>query len=172
MLAKISFLVCCAFLANGAWVTKGGSANYQDPPSLPLYYFGRSSYYFQSFSTATQEQGVLFCKNLNMGLVSIESKQENDFLFETVGSLVDYEISTFWTSGLKNGATWYWVTTGKAFTYTNWAGDTPSNDTGNSLAVIQDSTKMTMEWSETNSSEAYFVICEGEGAGNSTFSAN
>ncbi|XP_023014824.1 C-type lectin mosGCTL-7 [Leptinotarsa decemlineata] len=159
MLAKIILLGCCTFLANGALVK---IEEFGGEPELPLYYFGESAYYFQTFSKATQEQGLLFCKNLDMGLVSIESKQENDFLFNTIGSLVDYTTSDFWTSGLRSGDIWYWETTGKPFSFTRWSKNEPS-DNGTCLEVTQDSSDISMSWNRADCTKNNYIICEGDG---------
>ncbi|KAG5875017.1 hypothetical protein JTB14_033032 [Gonioctena quinquepunctata] len=129
-------------------------------PSLPLYYYGGNAYYFQTFSTATRGEANLFCTNLNMSLVRIESKLENDFLFKTIESLVDYETADFWTGGLKNGNIWYWESTGKAFSFTHWSSAIHSSS-GTCLEVIHSSDNNTMFWSPNDCSLKNYVICEG-----------
>ncbi|CAG9825428.1 unnamed protein product [Phaedon cochleariae] len=161
MVFKIALLCFYIFhVGSGYAVPEAESGNDLAAPELPLYYFDSSAYYFQKFFRATQQQGELFCKNLNMELVDVQSKRENDYLFDTIASLVDYVNTDFWTSGVQSGDIWYWTSTGQPFSYTNWGS---SKGSGNCLNISYDSSVNSMSWDKSDCTETKYVICEGEG---------
>ncbi|KAG5868828.1 hypothetical protein JTB14_005782 [Gonioctena quinquepunctata] len=51
---------------------------------LPLHKFGNKSYYLGNIFRATYLQAAQFCHDVHMDLVSVESKEENTFLYELI----------------------------------------------------------------------------------------
>jgi hypothetical protein len=70
-----------------------------------------------------------FCRNKQMSLVSVESKEEQIQLSQLLKSkLTEYDYG-FWTSGSLDGTTgnWTWASNGQPFTFTNWRKGQPDN---------------------------------------------
>lgn len=78
----------------------------------------------------TWSQAYKLCDELGGHLVTLSSKEENDFVLNLAkDNAVNKAI---WIGGSDNGSegAWYWIT-GEAFSYTNWAEIEPNNDQGN-----------------------------------------
>ena len=70
-----------------------------------------------------------FCRNEQMSLVSVESKEEQIHLSQLLrGKFTEYDYG-FWTSGSLDGTTgnWTWTSTEQPFTFTNWRKGQPDN---------------------------------------------
>jgi len=70
-----------------------------------------------------------FCRNKQMSLVSVESKEEQIKLSQLLRSkFTEYDYG-FWTSGSLDGTTgnWTWASTEQPFTFTNWRKGQPDN---------------------------------------------
>ncbi|XP_072389591.1 LOW QUALITY PROTEIN: uncharacterized protein, partial [Diabrotica undecimpunctata] len=82
---------------------------------------------------------TLHCKSFNMDLVSIESKEENDFLFQSMKSVLgkSERWTRLWTSGTSLPYNkWVWMATGNPVVYTNWYPGEPNNQTHQEFAAV------------------------------------
>ena len=70
-----------------------------------------------------------FCRQHQMSLVSIETQEEQNRLFQLLkNSEKEYDFG-FWTSGSLNDSTgtWTWASSGQPLTFTNWRKGQPDN---------------------------------------------
>ncbi|XP_050514837.1 macrophage mannose receptor 1-like [Diabrotica virgifera virgifera] len=81
---------------------------------------GNKNYYFSYKFKANYFHADQICRDMNMTLVTIPSKEVNDFLYTTVLS-ANGEIN-FWTSGtnLVDKVSWMWMSNAQPITYSNW----------------------------------------------------
>ena len=101
-----------------------------------------------------------YCETYQMQLVSIETKEEDQAILKK-WPIKDASQEQYWTSGSDFGheGLWVWTSTGKSFTYTNWAQDEPNNGGG-------DQNYLTMgygsdpKWDDERETRAYPSICE------------
>ncbi len=95
---------------------------------------------FENHTYALFEQEIgwkdakAYCEKLGGHLVTITSKEENDFLVETFLKNYDDGVSIGF-SDEKTEGTWAWVTGEKA-TYTNWSEREPNNQLNEDFALI------------------------------------
>ncbi|XP_072397493.1 macrophage mannose receptor 1-like isoform X2 [Diabrotica undecimpunctata] len=87
---------------------------------VPLTKFDNKSYYFSYKFKANFFHADQICKNINMRLVTIPSKEVNNYLYTTTSS-ANSEIN-FWTSGtnLVDKVSWMWMSSAQPITYANW----------------------------------------------------
>ncbi|KAI0210852.1 hypothetical protein LSAT2_004370 [Lamellibrachia satsuma] len=92
-----------------------------------------------------------YCQNLGDGvdLVSIESQQENNFLYTVTKGLLPGPCHT---SGQKKSGVWQWTATGQPFNYTAWP---DYDDYYGDFCYIHGA----KEWTGRYDIEGYF-ICE------------
>ncbi|XP_028128019.1 macrophage mannose receptor 1-like [Diabrotica virgifera virgifera] len=131
MTTKVSviLLLCLAILKQNA--AEGRKAKTDD-----LIFFANSEYHIDDTSLRTWEDARKLCQSLDMDLVSIETPEENNFLFESLkkryGDGAEY---SFWTAGVKEGNGWTWTNTGHPIKYFNWAPGQPE-DAGARIEMI------------------------------------
>ncbi|CAG9858078.1 unnamed protein product [Phyllotreta striolata] len=114
----------------------------QKSPALPLVHNGVKSYYIGNIFKAEFLQAQQFCKFHGMELLSIESKEENDFLNKKIVDAGNRN-ERLWTSGTRVPETdhWMWLSTGKSISYFNWNIHQPDNDKQNEkcMEIVQES---------------------------------
>ncbi|KAI9556556.1 hypothetical protein GHT06_016346 [Daphnia sinensis] len=71
-----------------------------------------------------------FCKSRNMTLVSLETKQEDELIYNHVKTIPEMSNARYWTSGkysVDENRFWEWASTEpfQPFTYTNWGPEEP-----------------------------------------------
>ncbi|CAG9840997.1 unnamed protein product [Diabrotica balteata] len=92
-------------------------------PQLKFERNGDTLYYFGYTSKGTWLQALQHCKSLGMDLVSIESQEENDFLYERMKENLgkwggNYR---FWSSGIRmDTGDFIWMRTGHPVDFINW----------------------------------------------------
>ncbi|KAG5861067.1 Lithostathine-2, partial [Gonioctena quinquepunctata] len=126
-------------------------------PTMPLQYYGGKSYYFEVNLRGTRDTGVLFCRNLNMELVSIMDEDESAFVDQTIKSLIGASTGSFWTSGTIYGV-WYWMPSLTPITYTNWGTNEPSTFTSRDcLSLVNRSPSY---WAASSCNGELYLICK------------
>ncbi|XP_031632895.1 C-type lectin 37Da-like [Contarinia nasturtii] len=91
-------------------------------------YKTNKKYHLMILKTVNWFTAYSHCRSLDMSLVSITSKEENNRIIQQIED-EGRENSDFWTSGTKlsDNVTCEWMSTGKRFTFTNWIPGEPSD---------------------------------------------
>ncbi|XP_028135621.1 C-type lectin domain family 10 member A-like [Diabrotica virgifera virgifera] len=130
-------------------------------PSIPVERNGNTLYYFGYTYTGSWLGAMEHCKSLNMDLASIESQEENDFLYNRMkpflGGGVEY---WFWTSGttLSSGR-WIWMRTGRPIGWANWGEGYVG--LGRCLEVRYNYASG-LKWHDTLQNEGRHALCEAK----------
>ncbi|XP_031632010.1 C-type lectin 37Da-like [Contarinia nasturtii] len=95
-------------------------------------------YHFFTLSKANWYKSFIHCRSLEMNLVSISSKAEQDRIVQQIRD-EGHEESKLWTSGTKlsDNITWEWMGNGKRVTFTNWASGQPGSSGNTDEKCIQ-----------------------------------
>ncbi|CAG9855092.1 unnamed protein product [Phyllotreta striolata] len=166
------FLVCFLVFAQNANATPvGGYVPINDkemifsysPSTMELQRYQDSLYYFQTIFKGTFFQAMQFCKFHGMELVSIESKDENDFLHEALSKFLTAGDYLFWSSGIKvePDNRWEWMGTGKPISYFNWLAGQPGNTaTERYLELRHLNANREIVYNDQVVTQANYAICE------------
>ncbi|CAG9834905.1 unnamed protein product [Diabrotica balteata] len=124
--------------------------------------FNSSLYLVNETFRGTWLQAMLYCKLLDMDLVSIESKEENDFLYKTLYRYINTQQTWYWTSGTTLPYDkWVWMATGSPVIYTHWFTNRPDNSGGNKNALeVQLYPGKGLYWTNSNQNDTKRAICE------------
>ncbi|CAG9835244.1 unnamed protein product [Diabrotica balteata] len=135
-------------------------------PSIPnLITFGNSVYYIGHTFQGCWLEAMLHCKSLNMDLVSIETREENDFLYhkmkEYFGNGPEY---WFWTSGTKLQNRWVWMGKGRPVNYYNWYPRQPDNAGNKENCIeVRYNWQAGIRWNDRNEHDSgLHALCEAE----------
>uniref|UniRef100_A0A6P7H0S0 Macrophage mannose receptor 1-like n=1 Tax=Diabrotica virgifera virgifera TaxID=50390 RepID=A0A6P7H0S0_DIAVI len=110
-------------------------------------------------------QAMFHCKSLDMDLLSIESKEENDFLSRKLKELLQGREYNFYTSGTRLPYNkWIWMSTGRPVTFTNWKPNEPNNymDNDETCIEVQYRYETGLRWNDENRETSDNVICEAK----------
>ncbi|XP_023022206.2 C-type lectin mosGCTL-7 [Leptinotarsa decemlineata] len=131
-------------------------------PSFKLHQFGNKLYYFGAIYKGDYNQAMQFCNFHDMHMVSIETKEENDFLWTSLKSFLAWGEFRFWTSGTTTKEhLWFWMSTGKPVTWANWFPNQPDNTVNeNCIEAVYLNTNGALLWNDDVCSKSNFVICE------------
>ena len=125
--------------------------NYDAAPDAKSEFRGNTyEFYTQKLSW---DHAYKFCEKKGGHLVTINSKEENDFVVELTKDSND----SLWMGGrTQDHKVWYWIT-GEPFDYQNWSEGEPNNYGGN-----QDVIKLyrSGKWDDDGSSYLHGFICE------------
>jgi len=109
-----------------------------------------------------------FCTSKSMRLVSIETKEENDWLTNEVvshGYPANSQLeNSFWTSGSDAAVEgrWIWTATGQPLNYTNWYPYQPDNSLNEDYIAFNDYSNG--KWNDRNGTNTIYsysyTICE------------
>ncbi|XP_072398718.1 perlucin-like [Diabrotica undecimpunctata] len=173
-MTKQIVVVLIAILFNGV-MNSAESVNYvltkdtgiaqSVAPALILERDGNTLYYFGYTFKGNWFQAMEHCKSLNMDLVSIESKPENDFLYNRMkdffGGGAEY---WFWTSGTTlPDAKWVWMRTGRPIVYANWFPNQPDNAGNNEKCMeVRYNYKNGLQWNDNNQNANLHALCEAK----------
>ena len=84
--------------------------------------YSNSQCYKPLHGTYTWNEAQTHCRNYGGHLASIQSYQENDFIYKLMGGVAT------WIGGYKH-LTWFWIwDDGVKWSYTNWNAREPSGD--------------------------------------------
>lgn len=134
--------------------------------SMPLLKLGEKRYYLGIFFKANYFRATQYCRFHGMHLASITSQEENDRLEKYIK---DFGMGNehFWTSGtdLADEGKFFWMSTGKPITFTNWNAGEPNNfqyDNGeeeNCLELWNRDGKG-LKWNDSPCSFETYFVCE------------
>ncbi|XP_050514169.1 macrophage mannose receptor 1-like [Diabrotica virgifera virgifera] len=126
---------------------------------VPFIKFGSKNYYFSYRFKANFFQADQICKDINMILVAIPSKEVNDFLNTTI-SAANSKIN-FWTSGsnLVDKMSWMWMSNAQPITYSNWNHGQPSAS-ANRCLLGQMVKGKDLLWMNEDCNALYNFVCE------------
>ncbi|XP_065368433.1 lectin subunit alpha-like [Calliphora vicina] len=118
-------------------------------------------YYIESEQKFTWYDGLAKCANMNMSLVTIDTKLKSQEITSLLNDIFGKRIP-LWIGGTINGVNprqFVWISTGKKFTYTNWANGQP-DFAGNNEYCAQTGWTNAMEWNDHVCSNQYGFMCE------------
>ncbi|XP_018561631.1 E-selectin-like [Anoplophora glabripennis] len=117
-------------------------------------------YYFGIVYKGNIFQAIQYCNYHNMELLSIETPEENTFLFDTLVNFIGTGRYGFWTSGtLLPENHWVWLSTGKPVVHPSWA-TAPYNTNKSCIDVNYIKTSKALVWADAKCNDARHVICE------------
>ncbi|CAH1130036.1 unnamed protein product [Ceutorhynchus assimilis] len=96
--------------------------------TMPLLKLGEKRYYLGIFFKANYFRATQYCRFHGMHLASISSQEENDKLEKYIKDF-GFGNEHFWTSGtdLAEEGNFFWMSTGRPITFTNWNAGEPNN---------------------------------------------
>jgi len=142
------------------------SSQTPDRWTMPLMKLGEKRYYLGIFFKANWYRAAQYCRYHGMHLASITTELENKQLDEYINSQgLGHE--HFWTSGTDQGeeSRFFWMSTGKPLTYTNWNAGEPNNfryENGEEEHCLElwNRDGKGMKWNDTPCSFETFFVCE------------
>lgn len=106
--------------------------------ALTWYHWDVNDHWYAVDETAkTWPDAKSFAQNQGGYLATITSAEEQTFLTNTIGPLINYSwkwiglYDSFYELGGTGAKTWVWVTTNEPVSFTNWDGGEPNNNGGN-----------------------------------------
>ncbi|CAH0387958.1 unnamed protein product [Bemisia tabaci] len=134
--------------------------------TMPLLKMGEKRYYLGIFFKANWYRATQYCRYHGMHLASIGSQEENDKLEKHIK---DYGLGAehFWTSGTDQAeeGTFFWMSTGKPVTFTNWNAGEPNNfryENGEEEHCLElwNRDGKGMKWNDSPCSFETYFVCE------------
>ncbi|XP_028138012.1 perlucin-like [Diabrotica virgifera virgifera] len=133
-------------------------------PAVKLEQKGNTLYYFAYTMEGSWFQAMEFCKGLNMDLVSIETEEENNFLFDQMTEFFgDTDEYRFWTSGTTLAYNkLVWMGTGRPIVYGNWYPGEPNNSGNDEKCIEIAYSKKGLQWNDVNQIRRRHALCEAK----------
>ncbi|CAH0547589.1 unnamed protein product [Brassicogethes aeneus] len=134
--------------------------------TMPLLKLGEKRYYLGIFFKANYYRATQYCRFHGMHLASITSQEENDKLEKYIK---DYGLGNehFWTSGtdLADEGHFFWMSTGRPITFTNWNAGEPNNfefENGEQENCIElwNRDGKGLKWNDSPCSFETYFVCE------------
>ncbi|XP_056015831.1 perlucin-like [Ostrea edulis] len=148
-------IVTSLFVLSATATVHGASFN---PCPDSWYLHGRSCYGFvKDIKTDWIEAGA-FCERFSSFLVEVDTKDENDFLRNHIGTNHD----TYWlgaTDAFSDG-NWIWVGNQRPLTFLGWSPGEPANGAG--AACLTLAGNLNHHWNDDYCDRKYGFICEKE----------
>lgn len=134
--------------------------------TMPLLKLGEKRYYLGIFFKANYFRASQYCRFHGMQLASITSQEENDKLEKYIKDF-GFGNEHFWTSGtdLAEEGNFFWMSTGRPITFTNWNAGEPNNfeyengEQENCLELWNRDGKG-LKWNDSPCSFETFFVCE------------
>ncbi|XP_074025521.1 brevican core protein triforce [Leptinotarsa decemlineata] len=134
--------------------------------TMPLLKLGEKRYYLGIFFKANYYRATQYCRFHGMHLASITSQEENDKLEKYIKDF-GYGNEHFWTSGtdIAEEGNFFWMSTGRPITYTNWNAGEPNNfeyengEQENCLELWNRDGKG-LKWNDSPCSFETYFVCE------------
>lgn len=112
----------------------------------------------------TWEEAKAYCESLGGYLVTLNSKEEDEFVFNYFKSL--YADNKYWIGLYKNSDNNFVWTTGEKLSYTNWGPGEPNNQLGTQkyglIRTTQINKILAGQWDDTDEYKYYFICEWGE----------
>ncbi|XP_054288450.1 C-type lectin 37Db isoform X2 [Macrosteles quadrilineatus] len=134
--------------------------------TMPLLKLGEKRYYLGIFFKANWYRAAQYCRYHGMHLASINSQEENDKLEKHIR---DFGLGHehFWTSGTDQAeeGTFFWMSTGRPVTFTNWNTGEPNNfryENGEEEHCLElwNRDGKGLKWNDSPCSFETFFVCE------------
>ncbi|CAG9839320.1 unnamed protein product [Diabrotica balteata] len=172
-------LLLGSITATGPSLRSTSSANILDCPNcveedarstsrwtMPLLKLGEKRYYLGIFFKANYYRATQYCRFHGMHLASITSQEENDKLEKHIKDS-GFGHEHFWTSGtdLAEEGKFFWMSTGRPITFTNWNAGEPNNfeyengEQENCLELWNRDGKG-LKWNDSPCSFETYFVCE------------
>ncbi len=105
---------------------------YEDNEKLGVRIYEFDGHYYCVYSEAlTWEEAELSCETKGGHLVTVNSQEENFFLYDLIGKMnydtSDYSAYHFYIGGINSENGWHWITN-EPFEYKSWYEDEPSGN--------------------------------------------
>ncbi|XP_060520346.1 lectin-like [Cylas formicarius] len=134
--------------------------------TMPLLKLGEKRYYLGIFFKANYYRATQYCRFHGMHLASITSQEENDKLEKYIKDF-GFGNEHFWTSGtdLAEEGNFFWLSTGRPITFTNWNAGEPNNfeyengEQENCLELWNRDGKG-LKWNDSPCSFETYFVCE------------
>ncbi|KAG5900634.1 hypothetical protein JTB14_005911 [Gonioctena quinquepunctata] len=134
--------------------------------TMPLLKLGEKRYYLGIFFKANYYRATQYCRFHGMHLASITSQEENDKLEKYIKDS-GFGHEHFWTSGtdLAEEGRFFWMSTGRPITFTNWNAGEPNNfeyengEQENCLELWNRDGKG-LKWNDSPCSFETYFVCE------------
>lgn len=134
--------------------------------TMPLLKLGEKRYYLGIFFKANYFRATQYCRFHGMHLSSITSQEENDKLEKYIKDS-GFGHEHFWTSGtdLAEEGKYFWMSTGRPITFTNWNAGEPNNfeyengEQENCLELWNRDGKG-LKWNDSPCSFETYFVCE------------
>ncbi|XP_050315554.1 mannose-binding protein C [Anthonomus grandis grandis] len=134
--------------------------------TMPLLKLGEKRYYLGIFFKANYFRATQYCRFHGMHLASITSQEENDKLEKYIKDF-GFGNEHFWTSGtdLADEGNFFWMSTGRPITFTNWNAGEPNNfeyengEQENCLELWNRDGKG-LKWNDSPCSFETYFVCE------------
>ncbi|XP_050518120.1 perlucin-like [Diabrotica virgifera virgifera] len=124
---------------------------------------GDTIYYFGYTFKGNWFQAMQYCKSLDMDLIWIESKEENNFLYHQMKNLFSNKGEYwFWTSGTTlPHDKWVWMSTGRPIVFTNWQKNQPDNWEGKEHTLeVEYHYGKDLEWNDLDQDRYLNALCK------------
>lgn len=134
--------------------------------AMPIFKYKEKRYYLGIFFKANWFRANQYCRYHGMHLASISSQEENDKLEETIRDF-GYSFEHFWVSGtdLAEEGQFFWMSTGRPITFTNWNAGEPNNfryENGEEENCLElwDRDGKGLKWNDSACSFETYFVCE------------
>jgi hypothetical protein len=105
------------------------------------------------------------CESLNASLVEIQTVEKQFILESFLGQFggESNKLVIIWLNGHRESSgKWKWITSGKEFTYTNWAGSYPTTISGWDYIIMDFNNNNFGKWYNDPATATTHVVCEIE----------
>jgi hypothetical protein len=117
------------------------------------------------YGYTTWDEAKKTCESLNASLVEIQTIEKQFILESFLGQfgLESFKLKYIWLNGRRESSgKWKWITSGKQFTYTNWADSRPTTNSGYDYILMYFYDYTFGKWYDNPRTSAYHVLCEIE----------
>ncbi|XP_065363442.1 lectin subunit alpha-like [Calliphora vicina] len=121
----------------------------------------KNVYFIESEQKFTWYDGLAKCASMNMSLVTIDSKLKSEEITALLNDIFGKK-TNLWMGGAvneDNPRQFVWISTGRKFTYTNWANAQPDFASNNEYCA-QTGWTNAMEWNDYKCFNKLGFMCE------------
>ncbi|XP_046651840.1 uncharacterized protein LOC124342745 [Daphnia pulicaria] len=143
----------------------------QNDATVPCWTLNGKCYCFSTVKRLEWVSADTFCRDENMRLLSIETFEEDQLIYNQVKSISQLPSTDYyWTSGKYSSNRWEWASTEpyQSMNYTNWYTGEPSHSQTGSFAYINFNFNNNGLWFDEIGPTIILFICESIGGGTPT----